>query len=183
MKTISKGATLIIAIFLFSYCTSQSGKDLKEITANEKKLSTNRQDAKVAATLDESYKTYMLRYPKDTNIPRMLFEDAQLNVYPLSKTDVALKQLEELYKNHPESRYAPNALFKAAYLNEKAKRYEIAKGQYQLFVKTYPNHDLAPQAKELAEMTGLSEEEQFKQIMAKRNSIQDSVKNQKKVQK
>jgi outer membrane protein assembly factor BamD (BamD/ComL family) len=182
MKTLSSLFIAVLASFFLFSCLSQSGNDLKKINDKEKKLAANRQDAKLATELDAAYQTYIQKYPSDTNVPRMLFEDAQIDIFPLYKMDMAIAQLETVFTKYPDNRYAPNALFKSAYLNEKAQRFDKAKSQYLLFVKTYPNHELANQAKELAAMTGLSEEEQFKQIMAKRNRHEDSINNPKKSQ-
>ena len=173
--------SILITVFVIS-CLSQQGDDFKEISKIEKKMQGQRQDPVLAAKLDGAYKTFIQKYPADTNVPRMLFEDAQLNIYPLNKKDDALDQLSALYTKYPQNRYAPNALFKSAYLNEKAQRFDKAKDQYLLFVKTYPTNELASQAKILASMTGLSEEEQFKQIMSKQGANRDSTKDPKKGQ-
>jgi len=149
----------------------------------ESKLKENRQDAKLAVQLDYSYRNYIRKYPEDTIVPHFLFEDAQVNIYPLNKTDAALNQLNIIYTKYPNYAHASDAMFKSAYLNEKLGRFDKAKSLYLLFANTYPGNELASQARTLAGMTGLSEEEQLKQVIAKRNLVQDSIKNQKKVQK
>jgi len=183
MKALYKFSFSIFVMIYLSSCVSQSGNDMKSIKEMETKLAATRQDVKLAAQLDAAYHTYIRKYPEDTILPHMLFEDAQISIYPLNKMDAAIDQLTIIYTKYPNSRYAPNALFKSAYLNEKTQRFDKAKSLYLLFVQTYPNNELASQAKILASMTGLTEDEQLKQVLEKRNLIQDSIRNQKKVQK
>jgi outer membrane protein assembly factor BamD (BamD/ComL family) len=168
-----------MAVLIFS-CVSQSGNDLKKITAKENEFASKRQDIRVAQDLDRMYKSYIARYPSDTNIPRMLFEDAQVNDFPLHKTNFSLEQLEKIYDKYPDSKYAPEALLKAAFLNETALlQYDKAKILYTRFIQKYPNHPLANDARISLENIGLTPEQQFKKIQ----ETQDSVKNQKKMEK
>ena len=162
---------LTLVLGLFS-CLSQNSKDLKAIEKKEAVFKEKHDSAKLAAQLDVSYRTFIRKYPSDTNIPRMLFEDAQLNIYPLRKTEAALSQLEQLYTKYPDSRYSANAMFKAAFLNENVLgRTEEAKTLYLQFIKTYPDNSLVNDAKLSVENIGLSPADQLKKIQAKQDSL------------
>jgi TolA-binding protein len=178
MKTAIKiSIFVVISTFLFS-CVSQSGNDLKNVTRKEKEFSSKRQDVALARDLDGDYKRYIIKYPADTNVPRMLYEDAQINDFPLKKTAVSLEQLEKVYDKYPNSKYAPDALLKAAFLNETAlMNYDKARVLYTQFLKTYPNHPLANDARISLENIGLTPAQQLKKIQA----VQDSINKQTKV--
>lgn len=161
---------LFLALALFS-CFSQNSTDLKAIEQKETIFKEKHDSSKLAVNLDSSYKTFIRKYPSDTNIPEMLFEDAQLNIFPLRKIQDALSQLEEVYTKYPDSKYAANALFKAAFLNENViGQKEVAKSLYLQFIKAYPTNSLATDAKLSVENIGLSPEAQLKKIQAAQDS-------------
>lgn len=167
----------LISAIMYS-CVSQIGKDKDEVKALETKFASDNKDIKIAVDLDRSYKKFIRKYPSDTNLPHMLYEDGRINDFPLHKTHEALDQFEAVYSKYPDSRYAPEALLRAAFINETVvMNYDKAKTLYSLFLKTYPNHHLANDARLSLENIGLSPEQQFKKIQA----VQDSIKNQKKV--
>jgi len=169
-KFLSAFSFLFVAFALFS-CLSQNSTDLKAIEKNETIFKDKHDSAKLAVKLDSSYKTFIRKYPSDTNVPKMLFEDAQLNIFPLRKIQDALSQLEEVYTKYPDSKYSANALFKAAFLNENVTgQREVAKSLYLQFIKTYPANSLANDAKLSVENIGLSPEAQLKKIQAAQDS-------------
>jgi tetratricopeptide (TPR) repeat protein len=170
-KTFSIFLFTFLAFGLFS-CLSKNSNDLKAIAQKETVFKGKHDSAKLAIQLDESYRTFIRKYPSDTNIPRMLFEDAQLNIYPLRKTDAALNQLEDLYTKYPDSRFSANAMFKAAFLNENVLgRTEAAKALYLQFIKTYPDNSLASDARLSVDNIGLSPAAQLKKIQEKQDSL------------
>jgi TolA-binding protein len=180
MKKIISFAALALTTFFYFSCVSQAGNDRKELKEKEKKFTADGQDVKLATDLDRTYKKFIMKYPGDTDLPRLIFLDAQVNDAPLKKTNEALAQYEKVYSKYPDSRYAPVALFRSAFINETVlKNYDKAKTLYALFLKTYPNHPAANDARFSLENIGLTPEQQFQKIQ----SVKDSIKNQKKVQK
>gem|GEM_PF-5717925 len=164
---------ITLSLGLFS-CMSQNSNDLKAVEKKEAVFKEKHDSANLAVQLDGSYRTFIQKYPSDTNIPRMLFEDAQLNIYPLRRTEAALTQLDELYTKYPGSRYSANAMFKAAFLNENVlERKEEAKSLYIKFVQAYPTNPLANDAKLSLENISLSPAEQLKKIQAGQDSLQN----------
>jgi len=156
-------------------CLSENSKDLAEINKNEAVVKEKHDSIKLALKLDYSYTLFIRKYPSDTNIPRMLFEDAQLNIYPLKKTETALHLLDDLYTKYPDSRFSANAMFKAAFLNETVLgRTNKARELYTDFINKYPNNSLANDARLSLENIGLSPEEQLKKIQAKQDSLKNA---------
>lgn len=159
-------------------CVSSHNKDLKDILAKEKQFADHKQDLKMAVETDNAYRRFILKYPDDTNLPRLIYKDAMLNDYPLRKTTEALNQFETVYSKYPDTRFAPLALMRAAFINETVlSDYNKAKSQYSEFIKKYPDHPLANDAKLSLENIGLTPEQQFQKIQ----KIQDSIKDQKKI--
>ena len=176
MKKLFRVLILIALPVLVFSCLSENGKDLRDIKKMETVFVGKRDSSKLAVQLDASYRMFIRKYPEDTSIPRMLFEDAQINIYPLHKTDAAVAQLENLYTKYPQNRFSPNAMFKAAFLDENILGHiEQAKSLYALFIKTYPDNSLANDARVSLENIGLSPEQQFQKIKAAHAA--DSTKN------
>ncbi len=144
---------------------------MAEIKKNEAVFNENHDSINLALHMDLLYKTYIRKYPEDTNIPKMLFEDAQLNISPLRKTEAAMDQLEKLYTKYPDSRYSANAMFKAAFLDENVLgRTDQAKLLYLKFIDRYPNNPLVRDAQLSVENISLSPAEQLKKIQASQDS-------------
>jgi len=176
MKKLLRILILIALPALVFSCLSENGKDLREIKKMESIFVGKRDSSKLAIQLDASYRKFIRKYPEDTNIPRMIFEDAQINIDPLRKMDAAVAQLENLYTKYPKYKLSPDALFKAAFLNENVLgRIEQAKYQYTLFIQTYPDNSLVKDAKASLENIGLSPEQAFQKIKAQHagDSIKD----------
>ena len=175
MRKFNSGLLLVLLAFALFSCLSQNSTDLKAIEKQEAVFKGKHDSTNLATQLDNSYKTYIRKYPADSNIPRMLFEDAQLNIFPLRKTQPALDQLEELYTKYPDNKYSANALFKAAFLNENVLgRKDAAKTLYLLFIKNYPTNSLVSDAKLSLENIDLSPEAQLKKIQASQDSLKKS---------
>jgi hypothetical protein len=175
MRNFFSGLVFVFLAFGLFSCLSQNSTDLKAIEKTEAIFKDKHDSAKLASQLDNSYKTFIRKYPSDTNIPRMLFEDAQLNIFPLRRTQEALNQLEELYTKYPDNKYSPNALFKAAFLNENVMgRKDVAKTLYLQFIKTYPTNSLVSDAKLSVENIDLSPEAQLRKIQAAQDSLKKS---------
>ncbi len=164
----------IIGVAIFS-CLSENSKDLAEISKNEAVFNEKHDSIKLALKMDILYKTFIRKYPSDTNIPRMLFEDAQLNISPLRRTEAAVNQLEELYTRYPDFSLSANAMFKAAFLDENVLgRTEQAKQLYLKFIDKYPKNPLVNDAKISVENISLSPAELLKKVQAQQDSLKNS---------
>lgn len=172
MRKFNGGLLIVLLAFGLFSCLSQNSTDLKAIEKTETIFKDKHDSARIAIELDNSYRTFIKKYPADTNIPKMLFDDAQLNIYPLRRTQAALDQLEELYTKYPDNKFSANALFKAAFLNENVLgRKDIAKTLYLQFIKNYPTNSLVSDAKLSLENIDLSPEAQLKKIQATQDSL------------
>jgi TolA-binding protein len=75
--------------------------------------------------------------------------------YTVMKFDVAIHNFKELVQYYPDGEHSAEAMFMLGfiYAND-LKQFDLAKEYYGQFVKKYPNHDLADDAKYELETLG-----------------------------
>jgi tetratricopeptide (TPR) repeat protein len=102
---------------------------------------------------------YANHNPKDTLAPVYLFKAGDLS-RGLGKFEDAIQYWALLYKEYPEYKRAPDALFLEAFTYEnEIKDLPKAKALYEEFLKKYPTHDFAANIPVLLENLGKTPEE------------------------
>ena len=104
-------------------------------------------DITKAHELDESYKSFFAKYPTDTILPGLLYQDAQLNVTCLQDNKEAIKLLNKILTDFPKHRRTPEILFFEGFIYENnLKDTTSAINRYGRIVQEYPAHPLSKQA-------------------------------------
>ena len=159
----------LISIAMFG-CKSGRTKMSEEISALEKKAfndSTGQVDAAATHTLLESYISFSKKYTEDTLSPKYLFKAAQVCMR-MSQGNSAIQYLDMLYTNYPKNEKASTALFMQGFVYETIlKDKEKAVVCYNKFLKEFPTHPLAKDAKYCVENINKTEEEMIKEFEEK----------------
>jgi TolA-binding protein len=114
-----------------------------------------------------SYETLLNDYPDDKLAPETcarlaaIYQNKQIINIPESES---LQKSVDLFKNiyvkYPDSEHAPMGLFMAGFVQaNEMQDYNSATETYNLFLKVYPDHELATSASEELENMGLTPEE------------------------
>jgi TolA-binding protein len=114
-----------------------------------------------------SYETLIKDYPEDELAPEATVRLASIYqnklVKNISENESLLKSLElfkSIYEKFPLSDQAPMGLFMAGFVQaNELHDFDGATETYNLFLKDFPDHELAASAKEELENMGLSPEE------------------------
>ncbi len=114
-------------------------------------------------------------HPDSDKAPEVLSKLASIyqnkmlkNLSDKESLEKAVTLFRKIYEDYPESNFAPTGLFMSGFvLANELNNYEQATETYNLFLDTFPNHDLATSAKEEVENMGLSPEEILKKNLAK----------------
>jgi len=117
-----------------------------------------------------SFETLISDYPDDNLAPdatarlASIYQNKQVKNVP--ETESLMKSIElfrSIYEKYPDSEQAPMGLFMAGFVEaNELQNYEAATVTYNLFLKTYPDHELATSAKEELDNMGLTPEEILK---------------------
>lgn len=164
--------TLIAAIFLsflFS-CKPESDRTADNIKETEKKLindSTKMLNRGLAESQLKAYADFTEKFPEDTRSEEFLYKAAEL-ANSMGKTAVALDYYHSFCEKYPQSKKTPYALFLQAFIYEnQLKNMDRAKEIYTAFLTTYPDHELAKDARFSLDNLGKSEEDLIKMFEEK----------------
>lgn len=178
-----KSTSLLFVIFIMIVCVScESAKEkqVKQILELEKKLSPDSLDTGWVQinpiniqNVIQAYNDFANKYPDDTLSAVFLFKSSEL-LMGLQKYNEAIKYLDKICKEHPNSPKAPSALFFQAFIYENnLNNIEQARQLYTLFIEKYPNHELVESARFSLKNLGKSNEEIIKEF--EKNLQKDSV--------
>jgi len=119
-------------------------------------------DRNAALVLVKSYAKYYQANQPDTLAIDMLFKAGEVSM-GLTNGDLAVKYFATVAETHPTFNKAPEALFLAAFCEETLKGdAQQAKFFYEEFLKKYPSHKLAEDAKFSIQNLGKSDEDLIK---------------------
>lgn len=152
--------SLLIAGILFSGCSRKSETELFS-SAREKEKVKNYKEA-VA-----DYEKVVDEYPEGEYAPRALMQIAKFyhmqNFKDISKEESyrqALNLYDQIYKNYPDAPEAQKALFLTGFLRaNEFNQPDSARAAYELFLKKYPNSEMANSAKLELENIGVAPDE------------------------
>lgn len=161
------GAFLITS--LLSSCQSEQEKAYNELTQLEKSLfgdrtALNDSIARVYISKSESYVT---TYKTDERIPDIKFKQGEI-LNGLGSYSFAIRKFQDIYLGYPKSPKAPESIFLCAFINDsQLQNYERAEYYYKLFLKNYPNHVFAKDAKISLDNLGKTPEELVREFEKK----------------
>ena len=144
-------ALIIAGLLLVTSCSDQKTKSLQAIAIQEKALNALPRDQEIpgeeqqrlTTALIDQYETYMETWPEDTVVGRFAFE-TRILLETLGKYEEAIKIYDQVWKQHPEHRFAAPAQYRTGFICEKVlKDYSEAKERYTEFAEMHPGHPLA----------------------------------------
>jgi len=123
----------------------------------------------------ELYEKLIKKYPEDVLAPEATVRLAAIYqnklVKNISENESLLKSVElfkSIYEKHPGSEQAPLGLFMAGFVqSNELQDFEDASETYNLFLKVFPDHELAASAKEELDNMGLTPEEILQKNLAR----------------
>tara|TARA_R110002050_G_scaffold141251_2_gene266354 strand:+ start:59448 stop:60038 length:591 start_codon:yes stop_codon:yes gene_type:complete len=126
--------------------------------ANQKEMLTDQ--------LVSFYGTYYQLFPNDEKTPEMIFKAGNQCVN-LKRFDEALRWYNLIDVKYYSFQKRPEALYLQGFVYDTYKNeFGNAKEKYERLIKLYPNHTLAPQAKQSIENLGLTDEEIIRKFEA-----------------
>ena len=162
----------IVALFaalLFS-CKPESDRTADKIKETEKLLindTTKMLNRDLAEEQLKAYVAFTEKFPEDNRTEEFLYKAAEL-ANSMGKTAVALDYYHSFTEKYPQSKKAPYALFLQAFIYEnQLKNLDRARDLYGSFLTTYPDHELAKDARFSLDNLGKSEEELIKMFEEK----------------
>lgn len=166
MKVIILSVLFMTAIFM-SGCSSKTSQDYM-MAAHESMMEKNIPEA------ISNYETVVKDFPGSEDAPEALFQIGSLyqnkmveNISEKETYQKASENFRQLFDKYPNHKKAPMALFLSGFiLANDLKNYDAATSTYNLFLKKYPENELASSAKEELDNMGLSPD----QILQKKAS-------------
>lgn len=153
----------ILIIIFFASCINNPADDLEsQISDLENQLFEQKEgviDKKEAANMIHLYLSFVNEYPNNDKAPVFLFKAADVSINTFH-SDQTIKLFNQLIKDYPNYEKAPQALFLKAFTYENyLNQMDSAKVSYELFLKKYPEHFFANDAKVSLNNLGKSPEE------------------------
>jgi outer membrane protein assembly factor BamD (BamD/ComL family) len=160
--------------FLFS-CKPESDQMADKIKETEKQLvndSTKMLNRELAEKELTAYVEFTEKFPEDSRSEEFLYKAAEL-ANSMGKTPVALDYYHSFTEKYPQSKKAPYALFLQAFIYEnQLKNLDKARELYTSFLTSYPDHELAKDARFSLDNLGKTEEELIKMFEEKNKTPQ-----------
>lgn len=150
----------IIFSFLFMMGCSKSEQNYWDEAVNNQKADKYNEAV-------ESYKALAEKYPESDKAAKALFEAAKIYQTNLVKgIDTkqsmlkAIELFDKINNEYPSSVEAPKSLFMKGFVEaNELRNFDAAKAAYNLFLKKYPNDEMAGSAKAELETIGMTPEE------------------------
>ncbi len=118
----------------------------------EQMLAQESLDTLLARKMAMAYTRYVEDFPQDTLVPIMLKKQGDLYAAWPGHSQKALAAYQTLVEEHQDHPVTPPALFAAAFVYEAQGDFKRQAGAYRMFLRQYPNHPLASDAKNLLVM-------------------------------
>ncbi len=157
----------ILPLLFLIGCNSKTAEEYKA----EAEASLKKNDVAKAIS---SYQNLVDEFPESESACEALYEIATLyqnklvkDISPVQSMEKAAGNFRLVQERFPKNEKAPVALFMAAYINaNELHKFQEATELYNLFLKKYPEHELAASAKQELEIMGLSPDDVLKQKTA-----------------
>ena len=161
---------VIVFLSLLFSCKPENDRMADKINETEKKLVNDSTKVLNRALAEEQLKSYIAfteKFPEDSRSEKFLYKAAEL-ANSMGKTAVALDYYYSFCQKYPKSDKTPYALFLQAFIYEnQLKNLDKARELYSSFLTTYPDHELAKDARFSLDNLGKSEEELIKMFEEK----------------
>jgi tetratricopeptide (TPR) repeat protein len=119
----------------------------------------------------EAFKNFATAYPKDARSPELLYRAAIIQYRNLGGAKEAVAYLEQLYRDNKGFEKLPETIFWLGYIyDNEFDNINMARPKYQEFVSSYPDHELANDAKVLLEFLGKSDDEILEELLKKQQN-------------
>ncbi len=162
--------TACCLLLTLASCTSEQQKLQQSIDAKEKELygdSTMVMDFAKAKDMIALYADFVKKYPENEKAEDYLFKAGEVSMGAM-QSNVAIKYFEQYYEKYPKADKAPYSLFMQGFIYEtQLNNTEKAKWCYEKFIRDFPTHKLAEDAKYSIANLGKSEEELIREFEAK----------------
>jgi len=175
MKKIVTIALLGLVLGFIS-CGTGKDKEAQQITALENRLyalEPNAFTTERADSLLNAYESYIKKHKTDTLAPAYLLKSASL-ASNTGKPDRAIQMYDQLIRQYPKDFHVPLACFMKAFVMENNVGDILkAKDLYLVFIKQYPDHELADDAEMAIKNLGKTPDQIIREIEARK--YEDSV--------
>ena len=162
-----------LSIGLLVSCSSPQKKAAEEISANLEKVnasfSNNQLDTTSARKAEQAIGAFLQKYPQDSMASEYLFDLGML-YQKQRKFEEALNAFDKCYREYPDSKMAPNAVFLQGFLYANVlNNLDKAKEKYQLYLDQYSDVDpkVTSDVKMELDNLGKSADELLKEIQEK----------------
>lgn len=121
----------------------------------------------VADSLVQCYEQFVEKYPDHENSPEYLFKAGEVNK-GLERYMDAIDNFSQLYNKYPEHDKAPTAMFLQGFIfHDNLKLEDLARKSFEMYLRKYPNHKLADDARNYLSLMDLSDDELLEFIKSK----------------
>lgn len=126
------------------------------------KSPTKAPDIKLAMYTIQAYQYFAADFPTDPRAPEALDRAAQLYSGVLNDHERAVEYYEKAYQKYPQYKNRPQMLLQQAIACEQAQDTAAAAIAYKRLLTTYPDHELAKEARGLLKLLRMSDEQKAK---------------------
>ncbi|MBI9033095.1 MAG: hypothetical protein JEZ03_01355 [Bacteroidales bacterium] len=160
-------------IMLMASCTSTYDSLKEEIARQEKNLFEDHSgvaDQKLAKEMNEAYLSFADQFPNDSLSPEYLFRAAEIDANVLGAKQ-AIQYYDRILDNYSNYPKMPEALFMKAFIYDRDfQNVKLSEKYYSLFVKKFPDHPLANDAKLSIQHLGMSDVDIIKMFQQKNST-------------
>ena len=173
MKRIKTLSLITLVIFTLSACRSHKTEDLSLLKKLETDLNSSmniKVDDKKVTDYVDACKKFVGSYPGDSVCSTLLLKAGRLemNLTAKDRADESIILFDQVDQDYPHSKEAPVAMFmKGFYLENNMKNIQKAGDTYREFLRKYPNHQLAKDAKASLDNLGKPLDQIIKEFEAK----------------
>lgn len=163
----------LFTAFIITSCSNSKDKDLLKIKDIEKTVLTNAAaplNIEKAKELVNAYTDFAKKYPKDTNSVNFLFKAAIMSMN-ISQPKLSVELFDQIIKDYPAFNKIADCMFLKAFVyDDKLKNINKAREAYKAFLRKYPTHDFADDAKACLDNLGKTTEQLIQEFEAKQKA-------------
>jgi outer membrane protein assembly factor BamD (BamD/ComL family) len=167
--------TIVFAVFtafILISCSNNKDKDLLKIKDMEKAILKNTNaslDIEKAEELVNAYTDFAKKYPNDSNSVNFLFKAANISMNSQPKLSVEL--FDHIINDYSTFNKAADCMFLKAFVyDDKLKNFKKAREAYEAFLRKYPTHEFADDAKACLDNLGKTSEQLIHEFEAKQKA-------------
>ncbi|MFA4851572.1 MAG: tetratricopeptide repeat protein [Bacteroidales bacterium] len=166
-------AFAMFTAFILTSCSNSKDKDLLKITDIEKTVFTNTAapfNIEKAKELVNAYTDFAKKYPKDTNSVNFLFKAANMSMN-IALPKLSIELFDKIINDYPTFNKVADCMFLKAFVyDDKLKNINKAREAYEVFLRKYPTHEFADDAKACLDNLGKTTEQLIQEFEAKQKA-------------